>query len=128
MATMTTEELLGVFEEMTVLELKEFLDAFEEHFDVTAAAPMAMAVAAGDGAGAEEAAEEQTEFDVVLTGSGDKKIQVIKEVRAMTSLGLKEAKAVVDGLPSTVLEAVSKEEANAAKEKIEAVGGSVEIR
>lgn len=128
MATMTTEELLGVFEEMTVLELKEFLDAFEEHFDVTAAAPMAMAVAAGDGAGAEEAAEEQTEFDVVLTGSGDKKIQVIKEVRAMTSLGLKEAKAVVDGLPSTVLEAVSKEEANAAKEKIEAVGGSVDIR
>ena len=128
MATMTTEELLGVFEEMTVLELKEFLDAFEEHFDVTAAAPMAMAVAAGDGTGAEEAAEEQTEFDVVLTGSGDKKIQVIKEVRAMTSLGLKEAKAVVDGLPSTVLEAVSKEEANAAKEKIEAVGGSVDIR
>lgn len=128
MATMTTEELLGVFEEMTVLELKEFLDAFEEHFDVTAAAPMAMAVAAGDGAGAEEAAEEQTEFDVVLTGSGDKKIQVIKEVRAMTSLGLKEAKAVVDGLPSTVLEAVSQEEANAAKDKIEAVGGSVEIR
>ena len=128
MATMTTEQLLGVFEEMTVLELKEFLDAFEEHFDVTAAVPMAMAVAAGDGAGAEEAAEEQTEFDVVLTGSGVKKIQVIKEVRAMTSLGLKEAKAVVDGLPSTVLEAVSKEEANAAKEKIEGVGGSVEIR
>jgi large subunit ribosomal protein L7/L12 len=128
MATMTTEELLGVFEGMTVLELKEFLDAFEEHFDVTAAAPMAMAVAAGDGAGAEAPAEEQTEFDVVLTGSGEKKIQVIKEVRAMTSLGLKEAKAVVDGLPSTVLEAVSKEEAGAAKEKIEAVGGSVEIR
>ena len=128
MASMTTEELLGVFEEMTVLELKEFLDAFEEHFDVTAAAPMTMAVAAGAGTGAEEPAEEQTEFDVVLTGSGDKKIQVIKEVRAMTSLGLKEAKAVVDGLPSTVLEAVSKEEANAAKEKIEAVGGSAEIR
>ena len=100
MASMTTEELLGMFEEMTVLELKEFLDAFEEHFDVTAAAPMAMAVAAGDGAGAEAPAEEQTEFDVVLTGSGDKKIQVIKEVRAMTSLGLKEAKAVVDGLPA----------------------------
>ena len=128
MASMTTEELLGVFEEMTVLELKEFLDAFEEHFDVTAAAPMTMAIAAGDGAGAEAPVEEQTEFDVVLTGSGDKKIQVIKEVRAMTSLGLKEAKAVVDGLPSTVLEAVSKEEAAAAKEKIEAVGGSVEIR
>ncbi len=128
MASMTTEELLGVFEGMTVLELKEFLDAFEEHFDVTAAAPMAMAIAAGDGAGAEAPVEEQTEFDVVLTGSGDKKIQVIKEVRAMTSLGLKEAKAVVDGLPSTVLEAVSKEEAGAAKEKIEAVGGSVEIR
>ena len=128
MASMTTEELLGVFEGMTVLELKEFLDAFEEHFDVTAAAPMAMAVAAGDGAGAEAPAEEQTEFDVVLTGSGDKKIQVIKEVRAMTSLGLKEAKAVVDTLPNPVLEGVSKEEANAAKEKIEAVGGSVEIR
>lgn len=127
MARMTTEELLGVFEEMTVLELKEFLDAFESHFDVTAAAPVAMAVAAGDGA-AEAPVEEQTEFDVVLTGSGDKKIQVIKEVRAMTSLGLKEAKAVVDGLPSTVLEGVSKEEANAAKEKIEGVGGSVEIK
>ena len=127
MTRMTTEELLGVFEEMTVLELKEFLDAFESHFDVTAAAPVAMAVAAGDGA-AEAPVEEQTEFDVVLTGSGDKKIQVIKEVRAMTSLGLKEAKAVVDGLPSTVLEGVSKEEANAAKEKIEGVGGSVEIK
>ena len=127
MARMTTEELLGVFEEMTVLELKEFLDAFESHFDVTAAAPVAMAVAAGDGA-AEEQVEEQTEFDVILTGSGDKKIQVIKEVRAMTSLGLKEAKAVVDTLPNPVLEGVSKEEANAAKEKIEGVGGSVEIR
>ncbi|MCY3540035.1 MAG: 50S ribosomal protein L7/L12 [Acidimicrobiia bacterium] len=128
MANTKTQELLEVFEKMTVLELKEFLDAFEEHFEVTAAAPMAVAMAADGGGAAEEAVEEQTEFDVVLTGSGDKKIQVIKEVRSLTSLGLKEAKAVVDELPSTVLEAVSQEEANAAKEKIEAVGGSVEIK
>ncbi len=128
MANTKTQELLEVFEKMTVLELKEFLDAFEEHFEVTAAAPMAVAMTADGGGAAEEAVEEQTEFDVVLTGSGDKKIQVIKEVRSLTSLGLKEAKAVVDELPSTVLEAVSQEEANAAKEKIEAVGGSVEIK
>ena len=128
MANTKTQELLEVFEKMTVLELKEFLDAFEEHFEVTAAAPMAVAMAADGGGAAEEAVEEQTEFDVVLTGSGDKKIQVIKEVRSLTSLGLKEAKAVVDELPSTVLEAVSQEEANDAKEKIEAVGGSVEIK
>ena len=128
MNKMSTEDLLGVFEQMTVLELKEFLDAFESHFDVTAAAPMAMAMAPGDGAGAEPAEEEQVEFDVVLTAAGAKKIQVIKEVRSLTTLGLKEAKAVVDGIPNTVLEAVSKEEAEAAKAKIEAVGGSVELR
>ncbi len=129
MASMSTKDLLSVFEEMTVLELKEFLDAFENHFDVTAAAPMAMgmAMAGGDEAGA-PVEEEQTEFDLILTSSGTKKIQVIKEVRALTQLGLKEAKAVVDGLPSAVLEAVSKDDAEAAKAKIEAVGGSVEIR
>ncbi|MDE0170473.1 MAG: 50S ribosomal protein L7/L12 [bacterium] len=127
MAKMSTADLLSVFEEMTVLELKEFLDAFENHFDVTAAASMAVAMAPGEDASAEPE-EEQVEFDVVLTSSGDKKIQVIKEVRALTRLGLKEAKAVVDGIPNTVLEAVSKEEAEAAKGKIEAVGGSVEIR
>ena len=128
MATMTTKDLLSVFEEMTVLELKEFLEAFEEHFDVTAAAPMAMAVAPGDESGAADAEEEQTEFDLILTSSGAKKIQVIKEVRALTRLGLKEAKDLVDGLPNTVLEGVSKDQAEAAKAKIEAVGGSVEIR
>ncbi len=128
MAKMTTDELLGVFEEMTVLELKEFLDAFEERFDVTAAAPVAMAaMPAGDGAGAAEE-EEKDEFDVVLLGPGDQKIQVIKEVRALTGLGLKEAKAVVDDAPGAVLEGASKEEAEAARDKIAAVGGQVEIR
>lgn len=128
MAKMTNDELLGVFEEMTVLELKEFLDAFEERFDVAAAAPMAMAaMPVGDGAGAAEEAE-QDEFDVVLTGPGDQKIQVIKEVRALTGLGLKEAKALVDDAPSPVLEGASKEEAEAARDKIAAVGGQVEVR
>lgn len=128
MAKMTTDELLGVFEEMTVLELKDFLDSFEERFDVTAAAPVAMAaMPAGDGAGAAEE-EEKDEFDVVLLGPGDQKIQVIKEVRALTGLGLKEAKAVVDDAPGAVLEGASKEEAEAARDKIAAVGGQVEIR
>lgn len=127
MAKMNTEELLGVFEEMTVLELKEFLDAFEERFDVTAAAPMAMAaMPAADAGTAEE--PEKDEFDVVLTGPGDQKIQVIKEVRALTGLGLKEAKALVDDAPSAVLEGASKEEAEAARDKIAAVGGQVEVR
>ncbi|HEX2152397.1 MAG TPA: 50S ribosomal protein L7/L12 [Acidimicrobiia bacterium] len=129
MASMTTEELLTVFEEMTVLELKDFLDAFEEKFDVTAAAPMAVAAApaaAGDGAAAAE--EEKDEFDVVLTGAGDQKIQVIKEVRALTSLGLKEAKELVDGAPNTVLEGVDKEAADKAKEALEGVGASVELK
>ena len=130
MAKMTTDELLSEFEEMTVLELKEFLDAFEERFDVTAAAPVAMAAApaaGGDGAGA-AAEEEQDEFDVVLTSAGSQKIQVIKEVRGLTSLGLKEAKDLVDGAPANVLEGVDKETAEKAKETIEAAGGSVELK
>ena len=127
MAKMTTDELLGTFEEMTVLELSEFLKAFEEKFDVTAAAPVAVAaVAAGGDAAAAE--EEQDEFTVVLTGAGDKKIQVIKEVRGITSLGLKEAKARVDEAPSNILEGVDKESADKAKEALEAAGSSVELK
>ena len=128
MAKMTSDELLSSFEEMTVLELKDFLDAFEEKFDVTAAAPVAVAAApaaGGDGAPAEE---EQDEFDVVLTAIGSAKIQVIKEVRALTSLGLKEAKDLVDGAPNAILEGVDKETADKAKEAIEAAGGSVELK
>ena len=127
MAKTTTEDLLGVFEEMSVLELSEFLKAFEEKFDVTAAAPMAMAMApAGGGEAAVE--EEKDEFDVVLTGVGDKKIQVIKEVRGLTSLGLKEAKALVDGFPAPVLEGVDKETAEKAKETLEGAGAEVELK
>ncbi len=127
MAKMTSEELLAVFEEMSVLELSEFLKEFEEKFDVTAAAPMA--IAAMPAAGGEAAAEEeQDEFDVVLIAAGDKKIQVIKEVRTLTSLGLKEAKAVVDNAPGPVLEGVDKEAAEKAKETIEGAGGTVELK
>jgi large subunit ribosomal protein L7/L12 len=127
MAKMTSEELLAVFEEMSVLELSEFLKEFEEKFDVTAAAPMA--VAAISAAGGEAAAEEeQDEFDVVLVAVGDKKIQVIKEVRSLTSLGLKEAKALVDGAPAAVLEGVDKEAAEKAKEVLEGAGGIVELK
>ena len=128
MAKMTSDELVSSFEEMTVLELKEFLDAFEEKFDVTAAAPVAVAAApaaGGDGAAAEE---EKDEFDVVLTAIGSAKIQVIKEVRGLTSLGLKEAKDLVDGAPNAILEGVDKETADKAKEAIEAAGGSVELK
>lgn len=130
MAKMKTEELLSQFEEMTVLELKEFLDAFEEKFDVTAAAPVAMAAApAAGGEGAAAAGEdEKDEFDVVITAAGSAKIQVIKEVRGLTSLGLKEAKDLVDGAPAAVLEAVDKEAADKAKETLEAAGASVELR
>ncbi len=128
MAKMKTEELLAVFEEMSVLELSEFLKAFEEKFDVTAAAPMAMAVAAPGAGGGEAAEEEQDEFDVVLTAAGSQKIQVIKVVRSLTSLGLKEAKAVVDGAPNAVLEAVDKEAAEAAKAQLEEAGASVELK
>jgi large subunit ribosomal protein L7/L12 len=129
MAKMTTDDLLGQFKDMTLLELSEFIRAFEETFDVKAAAagPMMMA-APGAGGGAAEEAEEQTEFDVVLTGAGDQKIQVIKEVRALTSLGLKEAKDLVDGAPKPVLEKVNKEAADKAREQLEAAGASVEVK
>ena len=129
MAKMTTEELISTFEEMTVLELKEFLDEFEEKFDVTAAAPVAVAAApAAGGDGGEAAVEEKDEFDVVLTAIGSAKIQVIKEVRSLTSLGLKQAKDLVDGAPATVLEEVDQETANKAKEALEAAGGTVELK
>jgi large subunit ribosomal protein L7/L12 len=129
MAKITADDLLGGFKEMTLLELSDFIKKFEETFDVkaAAAAPMMMAAAGGAAAGAEEA-EEQTEFDVVLTAAGEKKIQVIKEVRALTSLGLKEAKDLVDGAPQAVLEKVTKEAADKAKEQLEAAGGSVEVK
>ncbi|MDE0804399.1 MAG: 50S ribosomal protein L7/L12 [Acidimicrobiales bacterium] len=123
----TKDEILDAIANMTVLELSELLSDFEEKFGVEAAAPVAVA-AAGPAAGGGEAEEEKTEFEVVLTGAGDKKIGVIKEVRALTSLGLKEAKELVDGAPSTVLENASKEDAEKAKEAIEGAGGSVELK
>ena len=122
-----TEDLLEQFEDMSVLELSEFLKAFEEKFDVTAAAPMAVAAAPADG-GEAAAVEEQDEFDVVLTAVGGQKVQVIKEVRSLTSLGLKEAKAVVDSAPGPVLEGVDKESAEKAKEALEAAGATVELK
>ena len=128
MAKLSQDDLLGAFKEMTLLELSEFIKQFEDTFDVTAAAGAPMMMAAPAGGGGAEAAEEQSEFDVVLTGTGDKKIQVIKEVRARTSLGLKEAKDLVDGAPGTVLEKVTKEAADKAKEQLEAAGASVEIK
>jgi len=129
MAKMTTDELLGVFEEMTVLELKAFLDAFEERFEVTAAAPVAVAAPAGaGGAAAAPVEEEKDEFDVVLTSAGAEKIKVIKEVRALTSLGLKEAKDLVDGAPKAVLEGVDKETAEKAKAQLEGAGAAVELK
>jgi large subunit ribosomal protein L7/L12 len=124
----TTEELLETFKSMTVLELNEFLKAFEEEFGVTAAAPVAVAAAAGGGGGEAAAVEEKDEFDVVLLAAGDKKIQVIKEVRALTSLGLKEAKDLVDSAPKPVLEKVTKEEAEKAKGQLEEAGASVELK
>jgi large subunit ribosomal protein L7/L12 len=128
---LSADELLDAFKDMTLLELSEFIKRFEETFEVQAAAMAAPVAAAGaGGAGAAEAAEEeeQTEFDLILTGAGDKKIQVIKEVRALTSLGLKEAKDLVDSAPKPVLERVPKEQADQAKEKLEAAGASVEIK
>ena len=128
MAT-TKEEILDGIASMTVLELSELPKEFEERFGVTAAAPVAVAAAPAAGGGVEAAAEEeQDEFDVVLTAAGDKKIQVIKEVRALTSLGLKEAKDLVDGAPKAVLEKVSKEDAEKAKGQLEAAGASVELK
>jgi large subunit ribosomal protein L7/L12 len=128
MATMSKEDLLEVFKNMTVLELNDFLKAFEEEFGVTAAAPVAVAAAGGGGAAAPEAAEEQDEFDVILNAAGDKKIQVIKVVRELTSLGLKEAKDLVDGAPKPVLEKVSKEDAEKGKAKLEEAGAQVEMK
>ena len=127
MAKMSTGELLDQFKEMTLLELSEFIKQFEEVFDVKAAAAAPVMMAA-PGAGGGEAEEEQTEFDVVLTAAGDKKIQVIKEVRALTSLGLKEAKDLVVGAPKPVLERVTKEAADKAKETLEAAGATVEVK
>ena len=130
MAKLSTDELLDAFKEMTLLELSEFVKQFEDTFDVTAAAPVA--VAAGPvgpgGAAPAEAAEEKDEFDVILEAAGDKKIQVIKEVRSLTSLGLKEAKDLVDGAPKPLLEKVNKEAADKAKEALEAAGATVSVK
>ncbi len=129
MAKLSTDDLLDAFKEMTLLELSEFVKQFEDTFDVTAAAPVAVA-AAGPAAGAApaEAAAEQDEFDVILEAAGDKKIQVIKEVRTLTSLGLKEAKDLVDGAPKPLLEKVNKEAAEKAKEALEAAGATVTVK
>ena len=128
MATMSKEDLLEVFKNMTVLELNDFLKAFEEEFGVTAAAPVAVAAAPGAGGGGAEAVEEKDEFDVILVAAGDKKIQVIKTVRELTSLGLKEAKDLVDGAPKPVLEKASKEDAEKGKAKLEEAGAQVEMK
>ena len=129
MAKMSTDELLGQFKEMTLLELSEFIKQFEEAFDVKAAAagPMMMAAPGGGGGGGAEA-EEKDEFDVILEAAGDKKIQVIKEVRALTSLGLKEAKDLVDGAPKAVLEKVNKESADKARAALEGAGATVTVK
>lgn len=129
MAKLSPSDVLDAVEGWTVLELSDFLKAFEERFDVTAAAPVALAAAPAAGGGdAGGAVEEQDEFDVVLAAAGDKKIQVIKEVRALTSLGLKEAKDLVDSAPKAVLEKVSKEDAAKAKAQLEAAGATVELK
>ena len=130
MAKLSTDELLDAFKEMTLIELSEFVKNFEETFGVTAAAPVAVAAAPGAGAGGGDAAaeEEKDEFDVVLTAAGEKKIAVIKEVRALTSLGLKEAKDLVDGAPKPVLEKVDKATAEKAKAQLEEAGASVELQ
>ncbi|HHU08851.1 MAG TPA: 50S ribosomal protein L7/L12 [Intrasporangiaceae bacterium] len=131
MAKLSTDELLEAFKEMTLIELSEFVKQFEETFNVTAAAPVAVAAAGAPAAGGADGAggeEEKDEFDVILTAAGDKKIQVIKEVRALTSLGLKEAKDLVDGAPKPVLEKVDKAAAEKAKEALEGAGASVELK
>ena len=124
MAKLSIEELIVAFKELSLVEVSEFVKAFEEEFDVTAAAPVA--VVAGGAAG--EAAEEKSEFDVILESAGDKKIAVIKEVRALTSLGLKEAKDLVDSAPKALLEGVSKEDAEKAKEQLEAAGATITLK
>ena len=130
MAKLTTDELLDAFKEMTLIELSEFVKQFEETFGVTAAAPVAVASAAPAGAagGADEAAAEQDEFEVVLEAAGEKKINVIKEVRALTSLGLKEAKDLVEAAPKAVLEKVTKEQADKAREALEGAGAKVTVK
>ena len=128
MAKLTTDELIEAFKELSLIELSEFVKAFEETFDVTAAAPAAVAAAPAAGGDAAAAEEEQTEFDVILEAAGDKKIGVIKEVRALTSLGLKEAKELVDGAPKPVLEGVNKETAEKAKEQLEGAGATVTLK
>ncbi len=128
MAEVTKEDVVSFIEQMTVLELSEFIKELEERFGVQATAPMAMVAAAGAAAEAAPAAEEKTEFDVVLVSSGDKKIQVIKEVRALTGLGLKEAKELVDGVPKPVKEGVSKEEADKMRQQLEGAGAQVEVK
>ena len=131
MAKLSTTELIEQFKELTLIELSEFVSKFEEAFNVTAAAPVAMAAApaaGGGGGGDTAAAEEQDEFDVILDDAGDKKIQVIKEVRALTSLGLKEAKDLVDGAPKPVLEKVNKESAEKAKAALEGAGATVTVK
>ena len=130
MAKLSTDELLDAFKEMTLIELSEFVKNFEETFGVTAAAPVAVAAAPGAGAGGGDAAaeEEKDEFDVVLTAAGEKKIAVIKEVRTLTSLGLKEAKDLVDGAPKPVLEKVDKATAEKAKAQLEEAGATVELK
>ncbi|MFL6070057.1 MAG: 50S ribosomal protein L7/L12 [Actinomycetes bacterium] len=131
MAKMSTDELLDAFKEMTLIELSEFVKQFEETFEVTAAAPVAVAAApaaGGAAAGGDAAAVEQDEFDVILEGAGDKKIQVIKEVRSLTNLGLKEAKDLVESTPKPVLEKVNKEAADKAKEALEGAGATVSLK
>jgi large subunit ribosomal protein L7/L12 len=129
MAKLSTDELLDAFKEMSLIELSEFVKKFEDTFEVTAAAPVAVAAApAAGGAGGGEAAAAQDEFTVVLESAGDKKIQVIKEVRGLTSLGLKEAKDLVDGTPANVLENVKKEDADKAKEALEGAGATVTVK
>ncbi|WP_106397308.1 50S ribosomal protein L7/L12 [Actinocorallia populi] len=129
MAKLSTDELLDAFKEMTLLELSEFVKQFEDVFDVKAAAPVAVAAPGGAGAGAAaEAPEEKDEFDVILEAAGDKKIQVIKEVRGLTSLGLKEAKDLVDGAPKALLEKVNKETADKAKAALEGAGATVTVK
>ena len=128
MAKLSQDELLAQFEGLTLIELSEFVKAFEEKFDVTAAAPVAVAAGGGAAAAVADAPEEKDEFDVILTAAGDKKIQVIKVVRELTSLGLKEAKDLVDGAPKPVLEKVTKEAAAKGKEALEGAGASVEVK
>ena len=128
MAKLSTEDLLEAFSELTLIELSDFVKKFEEKFEVTAAAPVAVAAAPGGGGAAVEAEEEKDEFDVILEGPGDKKIQVIKEVRALTSLGLKEAKDLVDAAPKAVLEKVTKEAAEKAKAALEGAGAKVSLK